>query len=81
MWWSVVHNKLKRGDLAHLREAWPQFQGAPLATVVAEYSHGISEACPEPLLTRDVAACCQHEAVRDCLVAAYEADPFIVRRI
>ena len=81
MWWSVVHNKLKPGDLALLREAWPQYQWSPLAAVVAEYSHAITETCPEPLLTRSVAACCRHETVRDCLVAAYEVDPFIVRRI
>ena len=81
LWWSVVHNKLKPGDLDLLREAWPQFQWVPLTAVVTEYGQAISEACPEPLLTRSVAACCRHAGLGECLVEAYEADSFVVRCI
>ena len=53
----------------------------PLTAVVTDYSQAIIEACPEPLLTRSVAACCRHAGLGACLVEAYEADPFVVRRI
>ena len=78
LWWSVIHNKLSPGDLTRLRDAWPQFQWVPLTAVVTEYSQAITETCPEPLLTRSVAASCRHEVVGSCLVEAYEADPYVI---
>ena len=53
----------------------------PLTAVVTDYSQAIIEACPEPLLTRSVAACCRHAGLGECLVEAHEADPFVIRRI
>ena len=81
MWWSVVHNKLSPADLSRLREAWPQFQWAPLVTVIGEYALQASDSVPEPLSTGAIAGYCRHPGVAAGLMEAYATDAYIVRRV
>jgi hypothetical protein len=74
--WSVLNGKLSRGDLGHLRAAWPQFTWDPLCAVVQEYCGARSSVHPKSVSTRAILKAYLDQDLAVALGAVIVHDPY-----